>query len=324
MRFLIMSGCAALFCCCACAAAPGFSGMAFSFEAAEGLGPEAGVSRRDPSDVIRVDGLNHVWYTKIVKSAALYPSGYNGTVWHATSKDGQTWTEQAMAVGLSESGFDSFGVFTPNILPFEGKFYLYYTAVAKGFVNEGYQEIGKTAIGVAVADAPDGPWKKEPDPVLTPNTDHARFDSFRTDDACMMVRGGKVWMYYKGRQWEHTPRETKMGVAVAEHPTGPFTRLNAGRYVQDSGHEVLVWPYAGGVMSLASRTGPHGGTAQFAEDGLQFAVVQRLEGTLPKAPGAFRADLSGRPDYDGGIEWGIAHEGRPPYLVRFSVISPKQ
>ncbi len=297
---------------------PGLGQVTFTFTAAAGLGAEAGVSRRDPSDVIRVDDRYHVWYTKIVESAELYPSGYNGTVWYATSEDGHAWREQGMAVGVSASGFDSFGVFTPNILPFEGKFYLYYTAVAAGFINEGYEETGKTAIGLAVSESPGGPWQKQPVPVLTPSEDRARFDSFRVDDACLIVRAGEVWLYYKGRQWKHTPRETKMGVAVAEAPTGPFHKRNDGRYVQDSGHEVLVWPCADGVMSLVSRTGPQGGTLQFAADGLGFEVVRRLSGALPKAPGAYREDLSGNPGYDGGIGWGISHEGRPPHLVRFA------
>jgi len=95
--------------------------VTFTYQAAENLGQEPGVCRRDPSDVIRVGETYYVWYTKVVESAPLYPSGYNGTVWYATSDDdGHTWQERGMAVDCSITGFDSFGVFTPNILAAEG------------------------------------------------------------------------------------------------------------------------------------------------------------------------------------------------------------
>jgi beta-xylosidase len=295
--------------------------VTFTYQAAQNLGQEPGVCRRDPSDVIRAADTYYVWYTKVVESAPLYPSGYNGTVWYATSTDeGHTWQERGKAVGCSETGFDSFGVFTPNILTAEGRFFLYYTAVSKGFVNKGYTEIGKTAIGVAVADHPDGPWTKyDGNPVLMTSEDHARFDSYRVDDACLIAREGNYWLYYKGRPWEHTPRETKMGVAVADAPTGPFVKQNDGRPVQDSGHEVLVWPYHGGIMSLVSNTGPNGRTLQFAPDGLHFEVIVRDLKNQPNAPGIFRRDLSDEPDYDGPVSWGISMmHSRPPYLVRYT------
>jgi hypothetical protein len=295
--------------------------VTFTYQAAENLGQEPGVCRRDPSDVIRVGETYYVWYTKVVESAPLYPSGYNGTVWYATSDDdGHTWQERGMAVDCSITGFDSFGVFTPNILAAEGRFFLYYTAVAKGFVNQGYTQSGKTAIGVAVSDNPNGPWTKHSEnPVLDTSDDHTRFDSYRVDDACLIVREGKYWLYYKGRQWDHTPRQTKMGVAVGDVPTGPFVKQNDGCAVQDSGHEVLVWPCQGGVMSLVSDTGPHGRTLQFAPDGLHFQVIVRGLKDQPKAPGIFRRDLSGEPDYDGLVSWGISMiHGRPPYLVRYT------
>ena len=297
--------------------------MTFTYSDAEGLSREDGVCRRDPSDVIRVDGTYYLWYTKVTLADELFPSGYNGTVWYATSTDeGHTWKERAMAVGRGEAGFDSLGVFTPNILTAEGKYYLYYTAVARGFTNKEYTEINKTAIAVATANSPEGPWTKPADNiVIRPSEDTAKFDSFRVDDSCLIVRGGKYWLYYKGRQWEHTPRETKMGVAIADHPLGPFIKQNGGSHIQDSGHEVMVWPFEGGVLSLVSEHGPNGRTLQFAQDGLDFRVVQRGLENQPNAPGAFRRDLSGEPAYDNGIRWGISmvYKG-PPHLLRYEIV----
>lgn len=56
-------------------------GMTVRLEYSEafGLGYEPGITRRDPSCVIRASGMFHVWYTKIPYG----PSGYDATVWHA-------------------------------------------------------------------------------------------------------------------------------------------------------------------------------------------------------------------------------------------------
>ena len=294
----------------------------FRFQEVLGIGHEPGVCRRDPSDIIKVDDTWYVWYSKVTMEKPLYPSGYKATVWYATSTDaGHTWTERGEAVGTSKSGFDSEATFTPNILEANEKYYLAYTAVAKGFTNEAYADIERTAIGMAVADSPAGPWEKlESNPILESVKDPTRFDSFRVDDSCFIVREGAYWLYYKGRQWENTPGNTKMGVAVAKAPEGPYIRQNAGRFIQDSGHEVMVWPYAGGTLSLVSNTGPRGRTLQYAQDGLHFNFVARLPEDYPKAPGAYRPGLAGLHSPEAGIAWGISIvHGDDPYLVRYEI-----
>jgi len=297
--------------------------VTFSYSNVTGIGLEPGFCRRDPSDVIKVGDTFYVWYTKVPQKAHLYPSGYNGDVWYATSTDeGQSWEEKGLAVPRGEDGaFDAFSTFTPNIVVWQRKYYLYYTAVANGFKNTGYVEIGKTKIGVAVADSPDGPWTKPASNIMIePSPDHARFDSYRTDDSCVVIRDGKVWLYYKGRQWNGTPRETHMGVAVADNPLGPFKKQNDGKFIQDSGHEVMVWPYKQGIMSLASNVGPNGRSLFYAADGISFKVVKPGLRNLPIAPGSYRADLSGEPAYDDGITWGIAMVlGHHPYLRRYEI-----
>ncbi len=297
------------------------SDIHFTFEQIKGIGKEKDVCRRDPSDVIKVGENWYIWYSKVEKNVPLYPSGYKATIWYATSQDeGYTWIEKGQAVGKGpRERFDSHAVFTPNILSYQEKYYLYYTAVATGFNNQGYSDINKTNIGVAVSDSPAGPWRKpENNIVVEPSLDHSKFDSFRCDDSCIIVRDEKIWLYYKGRQWSKTPAQTKMGVALADNPLGPFKKLNDGGFVQDSGHEVMVWPYKGGVMSLASNTGPQGKSLFYAENDIDFKVIRGNLKNLPKAPGCFREDLSRRPADNHGIQWGISMVlGQDPYLVRY-------
>ncbi|MDP4878425.1 MAG: hypothetical protein NWR36_00930, partial [Opitutales bacterium] len=85
--------------------------VSITFSNAEGIGAEKGVMRRDPSDVIKVGDLYYVWYSKGPKS-----SGYDATVWYATSEDGHVWTEKGMALPKGEAGsgvWDEASVFTP-------------------------------------------------------------------------------------------------------------------------------------------------------------------------------------------------------------------
>lgn len=301
----------------------------FTYQTAAGIGREKGVCRRDPSDVIRVGGAWYVWYTRVARQDTRpgrhgYPSGYQGSVYFAVSRDaGRTWSEKGQAAPKGAPGaFDCTATFTPNILFWKGKYWLYYTAVGPGFDNGPYADRNRTSIGLCVADKPDGPWRKVSDkPVLTTTRDPRTFDSYRIDDACLLVREGKIWMYYKGRQWRRTPGQTKMGLAVADRPEGPFRRLNNGRPVQDSGHEVLVWPLGTGVMSLVSNTGPKRMTLQYAEDGVNFMVVGRLPKNYPKAPGVFRADLTDPKAMGKGVAWGISmatYRG-DPYLQRYEI-----
>lgn len=289
------------------------------FDYEDALSPEEGVTRRDPSDVLRVGGTYYVWYSKVREDEAgeRYPSGYDAGVWYATSPDGREWTERGRAVGPDEP-WCAGSAFTPNALAADGTYYLFYTGVPEAFRNE-YPDATGTAIGVAVADSPDGPWRPhDANPVLEPGPT-GTWDDFRVDDACLLRRGDRYYLYYKGvtQFAENWPRYTPMGVAVAPDPTGPYERSPYNPLLQP-GHEVLAWPQDGGVAALArASAGPRddGGGVWVGDDGLQFRRAVRLAET-PGAPGAFR-------DPEGGIAWGVCHArreregGTDLYLRRF-------
>ena len=117
--------------------------------AVEGIGAEPGVMRRDPSDIIKVDELYYVWYSK-GKIAA----GYDATVWYATSKDGHKWTEKGMSLAKGKPGsWEGASVFTPNVLVAEGRYWLFYTGTSTEF-RKGFSPDSK--MGIAVSDSPKG------------------------------------------------------------------------------------------------------------------------------------------------------------------------
>ncbi|CAM4222318.1 family 43 glycosylhydrolase [Zobellia nedashkovskayae] len=293
----------------------------FSYQEITGIGKDSLYNRRDNSDIIKVGDTYYVWYTRMVSPET---AGYWGTIWYATSEDeGYTWKEQGMALGVGEEGaFDNHSVFTPNILAYEGKYYLYYTGVkptpdnAKNeFENNSTTDI--TAIGLAVSDSPDGPFiRVENNPVLEISNVASDFDSYRIDDASMLVKDDKVWLFYKGRSIIHGksgPSKTQMSVAYADSPEGPFEKHDGP--LLDKSHEVLIWAKGGGVASLASINK----TINFAVDGVSFSVIQDSLVNIPRAPGLYRPHLeNGNPKTE-IPGWGISLKGGKglAYFARF-------
>ncbi len=265
----------------------------------KGIGLEQGIMRRDPSDIIKVGDLYYVWYSK-----GLISSGYDATVWYATSTDGKTWTEKGMALAKGKPGtWEGESVFTPNILVAEGKYWLFYTGVSRKF-KQPYSPDSK--IGLAVSDSPDGPWERMPNNPILRNSDNPDdFDSHLIDDACLLIKDGKYWFYYKGRQLGKSPRETKMGVAIAEHPQGPYIKHKENPIIQGN-HEVFVWPQGKGVAAMIGTTGPDyiTNTIQYAEDGIHFTKTHDVVNS-PTAAGAYRPEAFTGSEKGEMPEWGV-------------------
>lgn len=265
----------------------------------QGIGLEQDVMRRDPSDIIKVGDLYYVWYSK-----GQISSGYDATVWYATSKDGKAWAEKGMALDKGTPGsWEDESVFTPNILVSEGKYWLFYTGVSKKF-KQPYNPDSK--IGLAVSDSPNGPWERVPkNPVLRNSDNPEDFDSHLIDDACLVVKDGKYWFYYKGRQKGKSPRETKMGVAIAEHPQGPYIKHKENPVIMGN-HEVSVWPQGSGVAAMIGTTGPDSitNTIQYAEDGIHFTKIYDLKNS-PTAAGLYRPEAFTESGKGEMPEWGV-------------------
>ena len=295
----------------------------FHYTNIDGIGHEKGCTRRDPSDVILVDDMYYIYYTKVYGRSA----GYWGTLWCASSKDGYSWDEVGEVLGIGEKGkFDSQATFTPNIIRVQNKYYLFYTGVKPTpgrtdgvFENNSTTDI--TAIGLAVAESPNGPFHRDSkEPILKISKKEDNFDSYRIDDSSLLFKNGKYWLYYKGRSRSHGksgPSKTQMGVAFSSEIDGPFEKH--GQAILPGSHEVLIWPYRNGVAALASISS----TIEFAPDGIDFFSNRQSVNVenRPNAPGAFRPELTQLNPDPFGITWGISmiHNGNEAYLVRFDI-----
>ena len=305
------------------------------------LAYEEGVVRRDPSAVIRTDDKFFVWYSRSTGPT----DGFAGDlardkvfpwdrcdIWFATSDDGWNWQEQGLAVGRGEPGaYDDRSVFTTEVMVHEGKYYLTYQTV-----KSPYTVRVKNQVGIAWSDSPYGPWTKSEAPILSPAdngswlgeednrflvTRKGDFDSHKVHDPCLLAYRGKFYLYYKGEQMGEEitfgGRQIRHGVAISDHPLGPY-RKSPYNPISNSGHEICVWPYNGGIASLITTDGPEKNTVQWAPDGINFEIMSVIKGA-PHAIGLNRS-LDGEREPFAALEWGLTHQYRNDdyqYIRRF-------
>lgn len=298
----------------------------FKYRQERGLGYEKGVVRRDPSSILDVNGRYYIWYTRAdqpcipVRHAratdALPAHPWDlADVWYATSRDGYDWEEQGPAVERGLAGaYDERSVFTPDVLAHAGRYYLVYQVAV-----EPNHRCTPESIAIAWSESPDGPWTKSPAPIVVPDdsgeidvhgepeqaTVKGSWDSLQVHDPSLLYRDGRFWLYYKGEGIGYHHMESKWGVATSDSPIGPYTKslLNP---VTNSGHEVVVWKYDGGVAGLVNRCGPEKNTIQFAPDGINFEIKARVV-VPPQAAGPLRIDESRNSGPLSGFSWGLSH-----------------
>ncbi len=346
-RALLAAAAIGALCSVAPAQNPAFTGVTFSDANVTGIGVAdqtvdgVGVCRRDNSDVILVGGLYYVFWAQSfddppAPGGVLYDwkGGYhNGVIWYATSPDGTNWTVKGEVLGLGPAGaWDDHGVFSPNVLKGkDGDYYLYYTGVQAPFVNNSTTDITEIGVARLTIDETGGTVTSATrlnggQAVISPTfgqTDGGGvplFDSFRCDDPALLLYDydddGELeyGLYYKGRAQAGSPAGTRMGLAISESPGGGFVRANAdGSPVQPEGHEVMVFAYGDGVVSLSTNAGTG---IWYAADGINFTESGGFSGGI-NAPGAYRPELTD-PTYTGGVEWGISMKHTANrYLVRW-------
>ncbi|MFI3173506.1 MAG: family 43 glycosylhydrolase [Eubacteriales bacterium] len=308
----------------------------FKYSKITGIGKEEGVSRRDPSKIIQVDGIYYVYYT--CRKTAHKPVGIfveNTSdeiptfdwdlcdIYYATSKDGFHWEEQGIAIARSPKGeYGDRSLSTPDILIWKGKYYLYYQSFTGYFKTETQDYCG---VSLAVADSPRGPWIKKNEPIVAQG-ELEDWDSMAIHDPYPLVYKGKIWMFYKGQNLRIGGLEKNLvraqGVAIADNPEGPYMKhpLNP---LLNSGHETFLYPYKEGIAAVLTFDGPEKNTVQYAEDGIDFQIKSHLH-VPPIAAGVYSSDAYTDSGNANGVSWGLCHmecgtvdEDVKTYIARF-------
>lgn len=278
-------------------------------------GNDGTISRRDPSKIIFENGKYYIWYTK--RHTKTPPAGLSNAhlatdevasadwdladIWYATSADGFTWEEQGVAVPRPPKPLVGWrSVTTTDILKWEGKYYLYY----QGFMEASGTRGDDCPVAVSWADSPDGPWTPY-NKIIIPNGAPGEWDQYSIHDPYPLVHNGKIYLYYKSDA-NGRPNHIRMhGLAIADHPLGPFEKhpLNP---VLNSGHETTLFPFKEGVAALIIRDGNEHYTVQYAEDWVNFEIKAITE-LMPPAGGPFVPDAFTDTTYGRGITWGLCH-----------------
>ncbi len=309
---------------------------------------EEGVTRRDPSSVINVDDLYYVYYSKASGETKGFGTGdpeakvfpWDKTeIWYATSEDGWEWKEQGLAVGRGEPGaYDDRSVFTPEVLAHEDKYILVYQTVKAPYVKR-----VKNQVGMAIANSPSGPFNKLAEPILSPADDGAwegegdnrfltkkqgSFDSHKVHDPTLIFYENKFRLYYKGeRMGERMTfggREIKHGVAISEKLEGPYIK-SPYNPISNSGHEICIWTYQGGISALITTDGPERNTIQWSPDGINFEIKSHIKGG-PHAAGLVRSLTTEESPIE-ALSWGLTHEYVTydwQYIKRFECKGPRK
>ncbi|MEM9919043.1 MAG: glycoside hydrolase [Bacteroidota bacterium] len=275
-------------------------------------GLDGTITRRDPSKVIFANGKYYVWYT--YRNTPTPPQGAKNSndsipssdwdlaeIWYATSTDGFSWEEQGVAIprpAKPNVGWRS--VSTTDILIWEGKYYLYY----QGFMEASGKRGDDCPVTVSYADSPDGPWTPTHE-IVIPNGTSGAWDQYSIHDPYPLVYKDKIYLYYKS-DFDGDPQLVRMqGLAMADHPLGPFKKhpLNP---VLASGHETTLFPFKEGIAAMVIKDGNEHFTIQYAEDGVNFEIAS-ITSLLPIAGGPYIPDAFTNTKDGRGITWGLAH-----------------
>lgn len=196
----------------------------------------------------------------------------------------------------------------PTVFLKDGKYYLYYMGTTS-YVEAKQPTSMKNKdwwiyrnnqrIGVAVADSPHGPWKRQDSPILDVSEDPKAYDALMTSNPAVNVDDkGKVIMLYKAveKADDYKPvdltsndsyvvsrgNKVRFMVAFADNPLGPFIKHNEPIFELkefEKDRMIAEDPYV------------------WSQNGTYYAVVCDIKGYFTKDKGAF-ALMSSKNGYD--------------------------
>ena len=250
------------------------------------------------------DGKYHLFYSRWPRKLGHLAWVTHCEIAHAVGESPLgPWKHSDVALSSRGTNYwDGSCTHNPNITRIGGKYCLFYVgnygdrAPQKGL---NYQHRNRQRVGVAIADSPNGPWKRFDQPIVTISDDQSAFDSLcvTNPSGCERPDGG-VLLIYKAVASKIGGGKVRYGAALADKPEGPYTK-KAGRIFELDGpaagkHHMLaedpyIWfskaygnqYYAVTRDVVGTFTGASGGIVLFqSQDGLNWKAA-----THPKVLG---------------------------------------
>ncbi|MFD2256643.1 glycoside hydrolase family protein [Luteolibacter algae] len=240
------------------------------------------------------DGKYHLFYSRWPKNLG-WSWVTDSEIAHAVA-DSPYGPFKFQDVALPRRGkefWDGWCTHNPTIHKFNGKYYLYYMGNTGDGVVTGtpgkeklnFVHRNNQRIGVAVADSPNGPWKRFDKPLIDVDPDKTGDDSLVTSNPSITQRpDGGFLMVYKGvGQEDPLPSGGPVVhcIAASDSPTGPFVKHDEPTFLVPGERFPAEDPYI------------------WYADGKYRAIVKRIE--TPDTGGRFFSLV--HYDSEDGYEW---------------------
>jgi hypothetical protein len=183
------------------------------------------------------DGICRLFYSRWLKSAGFGAWASHSEIAHATAPDPLgPYIHQGVALRERESYFwDGLCTHNPTVITHGGKYYLYYmgcTGDRKPAENPeqwNWMHRNNQRIGVAVADNPEGPWRRSDLPLIDVGNSPGSSDGLLVNNPTVSRRpdGGFLMIYKAVGRRDSLPFGGPVvhRIALAEDPEGPFVKL---------------------------------------------------------------------------------------------------
>ena len=232
------------------------------------------------------DGQYHLFYSRWPRKLSHWAWVTHSEIAHAVSTS-PTGPWRHVDVALPARGkefWDGSCTHNPTILTHNGKYYLYYMGNrGNGEVKKplNWEHRNRQRIGVAVADSPNGPWKRFDNPLIDVSPNPDALDALCVSNPSVAVGpDGKALMIYKcvakkkplpfGGPVSHL-------VARAESPAGPFEKTGKQAFhvpgVTFAAEDPYIWFGKNRFWAIAKDN--HG---NFTKEGVSLALFDSING----------------------------------------------
>lgn len=188
--------------------------------------------------------------------------------------------------------WDGSATHNPTVTKYKGKYYLFYMGTScnaaikkhESYTHNWWLYRNTQRIGVAVADKPDGEWKRLDKPILDVSKDSTAYDALMVSNpAATFDKNGRVILLYK--QVEKTAKisggRVRFGVAFANSPMGPFKKHEKPIFeIHDGSKEWMVaedpfvWFQNGAYLAIVRDV-----VGKFTGDSGAWALMVSKNGT---------------------------------------------
>ncbi len=230
------------------------------------------------------DGLYHLFYSRWLRQYGFAAWVTHSEIARATSPSafGPYEHQEVVLPARGAEFWDGLCTHNPTIQHFAGRYYLYYMGNTGDGVNLpglNWTHRNNQRIGVAVADRPEGPWRRFNEPLIAPTPGFPDALCMANPSVTGRPEGGYL-MVYKGVD---NQRPLPFGgpvrhfVALADRPEGPFTKQPGAIFTANEvpfpAEDPFVWSESGKYFAIVKDMGGF-----FTGQGRSLALFESTDG----------------------------------------------